>query len=76
MLCQTIAIRLITEMHLLQEPFDSVKKELTVDLSKEEKQELDNSLRSFDDLNLLLEILFEFIQTHVQYCPAAEFEWP
>jgi hypothetical protein len=53
-----------------------VKKDLTVDLSKEDKQELDNCLRSFDDINFLLEILFEFIQTHVQYCPANEFEWP
>ena len=53
-----------------------MKKDLAVDLSKEDKQELDNCLRLFDDINFLLEILFEFIQTHVQYCPANEFEWP
>ena len=51
-----------------------VKKELLVDLSKQEKQELDTSLRSFD-LNHLVAALFQFIQTHVSYCPTNEFEW-
>ena len=51
-----------------------MKKEMLKELSKDEKKELDGSLRSFD-LNLLLGILFQFIQTHVLYCAANELEW-
>ena len=58
----------------VQEPFDSAEEELLKGLSKQEKQELDTSLSSFD-LNLLLGTLYEFIQTHALYCPAVEFEW-
>ena len=58
----------------MQEPFDSVKEGLLDDLTQEEKQAMDTSLNSFD-LNVLLETLLRFIQTHVFYCPSNELEW-
>ena len=59
----------------MQEPFDSVKEGLLDDLTQQEKQEMNASMNSFD-LNVLLETLLQFIQTHVFYCPSNELEWP
>ena len=57
-----------------QEPFDSAKQEILVELSEVEKQELGTSLRHFD-LNLLLGTLFQYIQIDVLHSSTDEFLW-
>ena len=58
----------------VQEPFDSAKQELLVELSEENKQELGASLRQFD-LNLLLGILFQYIKIDVLNSSTDELQW-
>ena len=59
---------------VLQKPFDSAKQELLVELSEENKQELGASLRHFD-LNLLLGVLFQYIQIDVLHSSTEELQW-
>ena len=61
-----------------QDPFDTVKEEFSKELTSEGEDNqttaLDRCLRSFN-LDHLLGILYEFIETHVKHCPDTERDW-
>lgn len=59
----------------MQEPFDQLQKEFLSDLKQSQKEELDIVLRRFN-LNNLLGILYELVESHLRFSSQEELSMP
>ena len=61
-------------LYQFKSPLDIERQEIHQELREEQRQQLDSVLGHFD-LEHLLEILLEFIHTHVKHSPLEELKW-